>query len=279
MKIEKSTKVTIAIVSAIILGGIGFQVWIHHKMQQVEVKTPVTQQNASPVPRRITSSRQASRKITRTPKEEVLNIEMSKAEEKSVPEEVPTAQNSDDEIRAFLAWLKSLDREDSSDETETDELNIEEKEINYAQEKKLIESVIGEQWKKGYESHDVERYMSSIWEDDFFYTSDIGTPNDPSDDVIFRGGQQERESAIRVFNTYTNIEFNLFPRSDIEFLSDTIAMVEYDYEAKFSQLLSPEGKSETLYPSGNVTIILERRENLEGIGEWRILEWYDYAHK
>jgi hypothetical protein len=60
-------------------------------------------------------------------------------------------------------------------------------------------------------------------------------------------------------------------------LSDTIAIVEYDYEAKFSQIPTPESKFEAFYAPGNMVIILERRENPEGMNEWRILEWYDYA--
>ncbi len=122
--------------------------------------------------------------------------------------------------------------------------------------------------------------MSSIWEDDFFYTSDIGTPNDPSDDIIFRGGQQERESAIKVFSAWSkNIELNYSLSSDIEFLSDTIAMVECDYEAIFSRPSSPEVKLVTTVCPGTMILILEYRENFDGIGEWRILEWYDYAAK
>jgi hypothetical protein len=122
--------------------------------------------------------------------------------------------------------------------------------------------------------------MSSIWEDDFFYTSDIGTPDDPSDDIIFRGGQQEREAAIRVFRTWNkNIELNLYPKSDIEFLSDTIAMAEYDYEAKFFKPPAPEDQLEAFYAPGTMILILENRENPDGIGEWRILEWYDYGKK
>jgi len=134
-----------------------------------------------------------------------------------------------------------------------------------------------EQFEKGYETFDVDLYMSSIWEDDFFYTTDNGTPDDPSDDIIFRGGQQERAGAIRVFNNYTDIELNLSPRSDIEFLRDTIAMLEYDYEAKFLQLPSPEDKSEANLCSGTMILILEYRENPDQVCEWRILEWYDYA--
>jgi hypothetical protein len=151
--------------------------------------------------RQITSPRfvrQASGTTAKRPKEEAPDIEVSEAEKIPVPEEVPTAQSSDDEIREFLAWLSSLDIEGASEEAEMDGFDAEGNEVDYDREKSLVDSVIWEKWRKGYETYDTELYMSAIWEDDFFYTSDTGTPDDPSDDIILRGGQQEREAAARV---------------------------------------------------------------------------------
>jgi len=273
----------------ICIGGIATFVGIKsmtHKPDVESPKTLIAEQNrilansATPK-RRITATKfvaPKSPRITKSP-----NVEAPQAEEISIPEEVPTAQNSDDEIRAFLDWLLSLEEEDTSDETEIDDSDVEyehELEMDYDREKSRIESVILDKYKRGYETYDVELYMSSIWEDDFFYTADNGTPDDPSDDVILRGGQREREAEIRVFNAFSkNIKLNLSPRSDIEFLSDTIAMVEYDYEAIFSRPPSPEYKFETFYSSGTMILIMEYRENPDETGEWRILEWYDYANK
>ena len=110
--------------------------------------------------------------------------------------------------------------------------------------------------------------MSAIWEDNFFYASDMGTPDNPDDDMIFRGGQQEREGTLKMFDVTQNIELNLYKNGDIEFLSDTLAMADYDYDLRLG--LAHEGQSN---PSGRIVFILELREN----GEWRILEWYDYA--
>jgi hypothetical protein len=231
--------------------------------------------------RRITAprfARRASGAKIEAAKEESPDTEASEAEVMPVPEEVPTAQSTDDEIREFLAWLSNLDAEDTAEETEMEDSSAVDSEANHERESSLIQSVIWDQWKRGYETYDIERYMSAIWEDDFFYTSDIGTPDDPSDDAIIRGGQQERESAARVFSRFTkSIELNLSPRSDIEFLSDTIAMAEYDYEAKFSRIPTPEDRFEMIYTSGKMTIILERRGNSGDTSEWRILEWYDHA--
>ncbi len=198
-----------------------------------------------------------------------------------IPEEVPTAQSSDDEIRNFLAWLSSLGNEKTTtDEAQMDASGAEGNVADYDEAQSMIESVIWDRWKKGYETYDIETYMSAIWEDDFFYTTDLGTPDDPSDDAILRGGQQERESANRVFNRFTEgIELSLSPRSDVEFLSNTIAMVKYDYEARFRQVPTPESRFEMIYTSGDMVIILEYRGNREDAGEWRILEWFDHARK
>jgi hypothetical protein len=228
-------------------------------------------------PRRIT--RQAAGAKTATRKAGTSSVEESG--EFHIPEEVPTAQSSDDEIRHFLGWLSSLGEEKTTtDEAEIDTSDAEGNAVDYDQAQSMIESVIRDRWKKGYETYDIETYMSAIWEDDFFYTTDLGTPDDPSDDAILRGGQQERESANRVFNRFTEgIELSLSSRSDVEFLSDTIAMVKYDYEAKFRQVPTPESRFEMIYTSGDMVIILEYRENREDAGEWRILEWFDHARK
>ena len=89
-----------------------------------------------------------------------------------------------------------------------------------------------EQWRNSFETHDIEGYMSAIWEDDFFYVSDMDTPNNLSDDVIFRGGSEEREGALKMFDAYQTIDLNLSKNRDTEFLSETLAIVDYDYDLK-----------------------------------------------
>ena len=111
---------------------------------------------------------------------------------------MPIAQSSDDEIKDFSAWLSlSLEREDTVEETEQEDFNTaddrEDDQTDYDRERSRIESVIWEQWKDGLESYNTERYMSAIWEDDFFYISDLGTPDNPDDDIVFRGGYEKRE--------------------------------------------------------------------------------------
>jgi hypothetical protein len=269
----------IAISFAIILLALALTIALRHQQRKPESASAIEVSQAKEKvdrPRRIT--RQASGAGTETRKAGASSVEES---EGHIPEEVPTAQSSDGEIRHFLAWLSSLGEEKSTtDEAETDASDAEGNAVDYEQAQSMIESVIRDRWEKGYETYDIGTYMSAIWEDDFFYTTDLGTPDDPSDDAILRGGQQERESANRVFNRFSEgIELNLSPRSDVEFLSDTIAMIKYDYEAKFRQIPTPESKFEMIYTSGDMVIILECRENASGADEWRILEWFDHARK
>ena len=78
-----------------------------------------------------------------------------------MPERVPTAQSSDDEIKEFSAWLSlSLEREDTVEETEQADLNTsddrEDDQINYTQDGFRIESVIWNRWKHGLENSDIE---------------------------------------------------------------------------------------------------------------------------
>jgi len=196
------------------------------------------------------------------------NSETIEVKSFSIPKKVPTAQSNDDEIKNFHDWILNWGKRDTLDQKE--KLNNTQKfGFDTEQDKKQVESVIFNQWKRGYETYDIEKYMSSIWEDSFFYVSDRGTPDDLTDDIIFRGGQKECESAKRIFNNYRRIELNLYPRSDVEFLSDKNAMVKYDYKITFSD--------PNYVCNGNMIIILERRESSIGRSDWRILEWYDYA--
>jgi len=188
-------KTATVVATLICIGGIATFVGIKSMTRKPDVKTQKPLIAAQQPPKRkITATRFVARKPSKVTK--ALDVETPQTEEIPKPEEVPTAQNSDNEIRAFFDWLSSLEKEDASDKTEIDTSDVEDEhefEIDYDREKSRIESVILEQYKKGYETYDVELYMSSIWEDDFFYITDNGTPDNPSDDIIFRSGQRERE--------------------------------------------------------------------------------------
>ena len=266
MKAKTKVETVIGIVSILTAGFIGFQMW---RLQSPDVER--TQRIIKTVKledRRITTPplvESTSETRTLTQPEEV-NIESPEIETIPVPKNVPTAQCTDDEIREFQAWLSSILEQDTLEDIEQEDSNVGNDEIDYDLEGSIIKSVIQEQWKNSFETYDVEGYMSAIWEDEFFYVSDMGTPDNLDDDVIFRGGQQEREGAVNMFNTHDNIALDLYANGSPQFLSETHAMIDYNYRLR---LVSERG---VFYPSGRMIFIMELREN----GVWGILEWYDY---
>ena len=269
MEVGTKVKVIIGILGVLAVGFIGFQVL---KLQSPDVdRTQRIIKTVKLEDRRITTSpfvERTSETGTGTQQEEV-NIESPEIKVTPVPESVPTAQSDDAEIKEFQAWLSSvLEQEDTVAEVEQEDSSAEVDEVDYDLERSVIESVIANRWENGLESYDIEGYMSAIWEDEFFYVSDVGTPDTPDDDMIFRGGQQEREGTLKMFEQTQKIDLNLYKNGDIEFLSETLAMVDYDYDLRLDYPAHGVGN-----PSGRMIFILEQRDN----EEWRILEWYDYA--
>ena len=266
VKVKTQVKLIIGVVVILAVGFIGFQA--------LKVESPdidVAERIVPSEERRITSSlfvERTSEPVTE-PQQEEVNIAPPEIETTPVPESVPTVQSDDAEIKEFQEWLSSiLDQEETLEEMEQKDLNVEDDGVNYDLERSVIKSVVEDQWKNSLESLDIEGYMSSIWENDFFYVSDMGTRDNMDDDIIFRSGQEERAGTLKMFDAYDDIELSLYRNGDIEFLRETVAMADYDYGLK---LVSPtHGVS---YPSGRMFFILELRES----GEWRILEWYDYA--
>ena len=230
---------------------------------------------AKPDTRQITTSRFVKRppRTVVKPQQTETSSEPLEPEIPPVPDRVPTAQSSDDEIKEFSAWLSlSLEQEDTIEETEQADFNTEDgaqdNQIDYARERSRVESVIWGRWKDGLENSNIERYMSSIWGDDFFYISDLGTPDNPDDDIVFRSGYEERDGTSKMFDRMERIDLSLSQHGSIEFLNETLAMVDFDYEMTLVQ----RDSGESSYPSGRMIFILELRED-----EWRILEWYDKA--
>jgi hypothetical protein len=140
-----------------------------------------------------------------------------------------------------------------------------------------ISAVLRDRWKKGYETEDLELYMSSFWQEGYFYWSDMATDNDVSDDVIFDRWDQERDSAIRVFKNYRNIELEISEPPEVKILNEekTKAEVRNHYKIQF---YVPEGTSlpggyEAYYAEGDNIFIFDYRDNGNGKWEWRITEW------
>ena len=251
MKVGTNTKTIIGIVGILVVGFIGFQTL---KVQSPEVEKPqkiikaVSRQITVPPSVKNTPETVLDEAGTNVPQEDT-NIAPPDIEITSVPERVPTAHSSDDEIREFQAWLFStLEAEDPIEAIEQEDSNVEGDEIDYDLEKSVINSVIEEQWRNSFETHDIEGYMSAIWEDDFFYVSDMDTPNNLSDDIIFRGGSEEREGASKMFDAYQTIDLNLSKNRDTEFLSETLAIVDYDYDLKLASTAG--GVSNPSFSSG-----------------------------
>lgn len=271
MKVGIHIKIIIGIVGILVVGFIGFQVL---KVQSPDIEKP--QKVIKVVSRRITMPPFVERipetvveETVMDPSQEEVNIKPLEIEKTPIPESVPTAESEDAEIKEFQAWLSSILEEDTTTaEIEQENFTVENDEIDYDLERAVINSVIEEQWGNSLETHDIEGYMSAIWEDGFFYVSDMGTPDNLSDDIIFRGGSEEREGALKMFDAFHAIDLNLLRNGDTEFLSETLAMVDYDYDLRL--VSTQHGASN---PSGRMIFIMELREN----GEWRILEWYDYA--
>ena len=265
MKVGTKIKIIIGVVVILVVGFIGFRV-LKVESPDVKIIKPVAMSEGQ----RSTTSplvEHTSDTVTET-QQEATNTRSPEIETTPLPETVPTAQSTDDEIKEFQEWVSSILEEDTPEKIEQGSFNVEDEGIDYDLERSVIKSVIEEQWKNSLETFDIEGYMSAIWEDDFFYVSDMGTPDNMDDDIIFRGGQEERAGALNMFGTFDDIELSLYRNGDIEFLSETVAMADYDYGLK---LVSPaHGVS---YPSGRMFFILELRE---GAG-WRILEWYDFA--
>jgi hypothetical protein len=139
-----------------------------------------------------------------------------------------------------------------------------------------ISSVLRDRWKKGYETEDLELYMSSFWKDGYFYWSDMAT-DDISDDISFDTWEEERDSAIRVFKNYRNIELEISEPPEVKILNEdkTKAEVRHHYKIQF---YVPEGTSipggyEAYYAEGDNIFTFDYRKSDNGQEEWRITEW------
>ena len=139
-----------------------------------------------------------------------------------------------------------------------------------------ISNVLKNRWKQGYETEDLELYMSAFWKEGFFYWSDMATDS-VDDDVIFDKWEQERDSAIRVFKNYRNIELEISEPPEVKILDEarTKAEVRNHYKIQF---YVPEGTSlpggyEAYYAEGDNIFIFEYRDPGNGQKEWRINQW------
>lgn len=144
----------------------------------------------------------------------------------------------------------------------------------------LINQVL-KNWREGYQSEDLDRYMSAFWEDGFLYVSDMGTDADKTDDVIFDDIRDERDSAQRVFARFQDIEIELSEPPEIQLNTDrTRAEVRNHYRIQgfVADGDSLEGGFTGWFAEGNNIFTFELRTNQDSdTQEWRITEWRDEA--
>ena len=136
-------------------------------------------------------------------------------------------------------------------------------------------------WREGYQSEDLDMYMSAFWEDGFLYVSDMGTKDDKTDDVIFDDIRDERDSARRVFASYQDIEIELSEPPEIQLNTDrTRAEVRNHYRIQgfVADGSSLEGGYTGWFAEGNNIFTFELRTKEDSDEqEWRITEWKDEA--
>ena len=128
-------------------------------------------------------------------------------------------------------------------------------------------------WREGYETEDVDTYMSAYWSQGFRYVSDMGTDGDKTDDLIFDDIRDERDSAVHVFSRFQDIEIELSIPPEIAMNKDgTQAEVRNHYRIQgfVADGESLEGGFTGWFAEGDNVFIFEKRDN-----EWRITEWQD----
>ena len=144
----------------------------------------------------------------------------------------------------------------------------------------LINQVL-KNWREGYQSEDLDRYMSTFWEDGFLYVSDMGTKDNTVDDVIFDDIRDERDAAKRVFASYQDIEIELSEPPEIQLNTDrTRATVRNHYRVQgfVADGSSLEGGFTGWFAEGDNVFTFEFRTSEDGKQEWRITEWQDEAY-
>ncbi len=142
-------------------------------------------------------------------------------------------------------------------------------------------SAVLKRWREGYENEDVDIYMSAFWPEGFRWISDMGTDQDKTDDYEFTDVRQERESAIRVFSRYQDIEIEISEPPEITLDEDrTSAEVRNHYRIQgfVADGESLQGGYTGWYAEGDNIFTFEYRTNKETQKkEWRITEWIDEA--
>lgn len=131
-----------------------------------------------------------------------------------------------------------------------------------------------ERMREGYENEDLDLYLSAFWKDGFRYISDMATPHDRFDDVIFDELKLEGQSAAGVFAHFQDIGVQILcPAQITNAAPERIeAMTHYRIQAFANDGHALEGGFLAWYAEGDVRFTFEFREE-----EWRITKWLDEA--
>lgn len=130
-------------------------------------------------------------------------------------------------------------------------------------------------WREGYETEDVEMYMSAYWPEGFRYVSDMGTDGDKTDDLIFDDIRDERDAAIRVFSKFQDIEIEISKPPEIKVTeegNEAEVRNHYRIQGFVADGESLEGGHTGWFAEGDNLFIFQKRDE-----EWRIAEWHDEA--
>ena len=125
-------------------------------------------------------------------------------------------------------------------------------------------------------TENLELYLSAFWDDGFLFHSDMGTPEDASDDVSFTDIQEERDSAVRVFERFDDIEIEI-SALEIKMVSESQAIARHHYRIQgfVAEGERLEGGFTGWFAEGDNEFTFERRRTADGQMEWRITKWMD----
>ena len=131
-----------------------------------------------------------------------------------------------------------------------------------------------ERLREGYQNEDLGLYLSAFWIEGFQYTSDMGTPANLADDVMFEELKDEGQSAERVFARFQAIELELsHPVHIINAVPNRVEAVNhYRIQGVVNEGHTLEGGFVGWFAEGDNRFTFELRQ-----GEWRITKWLDNA--
>ena len=140
---------------------------------------------------------------------------------------------------------------------------ISETETDLAAIKKLILTL-----ETGYEERDVEKYISVFSSEEYEYSSDIATPDDPADDTHISGAENERKLAIRFFKAYEHIALEM---TDPDITIDgNSAEARNEYWIAIAIFKKPN-IPEVVCAGGKQVFSIKKSD-----GVWKIVRWRQY---